>query len=134
MKPEKTVSLLKKELAFLDEGGYRNQNGWRAPLYFEDSEICPRTAYSRCSSECVLMAFVPEASRFDAPPCRHIPLNPAGETLKKLYQTGTIEETEAAVRKWLRSTIDELELAAPREKKERRHERLSSASHDTRIA
>ena len=85
-------------------------------MYFEDSEICPRTDYSRCSGDCVLMAFVPEGSRFEAPPCRHIPLNKAGETLKKLYRTGTIEEAEAAVREWLRSTIEKLELAAAREK------------------
>jgi hypothetical protein len=116
VKPDNTLSLLKKELDFVSEGGYRNQYGWRPPLYFEDSEICPPTAYSRCSNDCVLTAFVPEASRFEAPPCRHIPLNEAGETLKQLYRTGTIEETEAAVREWLRSTIEKLELAAAREK------------------
>jgi hypothetical protein len=111
MAPKKTLSLLRKELDFLESGGYVNQYGWRPPLYFEDSEICPRTAYSRCSSDCVLMAFVPEAFRSEAPPCRRIPLNQAGETLNTLYRTGTLAETEAAVRRWLRSTIEKLEAA-----------------------
>jgi hypothetical protein len=44
-------------------------------------------------------------------PCRHIPLNDEGETLDSLYNTGTDDEVETAVAKWLRAEIRALENA-----------------------
>jgi len=107
---DKVLSSLKAELNFVNQGGYRNQNGWRPPLYFEDSMICRRNRHLSCRTcGCALISFVPDASRFEATACRHIPLTTNGETLEDLYRTGTIEETETAVRSWLRHVISDLE-------------------------
>jgi hypothetical protein len=104
---------LKQQLEFLNRGGYRVALGWRAPWIFEDSPICPKTPSSGCPSvHCVLMEFVPAEHRGQTVPCRHIALNPAGETLQSLYSTGTMEKIETAVRGWLEQQIGELEKAA----------------------
>src|SRR5713226_5985374 len=60
-------------------------------------------------ADCVLMDFMPKECRYEAVPCRHIPLNEAGETVDSLYRTGTNEEIERAVRQWLLTTIKRLE-------------------------
>lgn len=101
---------LKRELEFLNSGGYRQALGWRAPLIFEDSSICPKRRFSSCPSvDCILIDFVPSEHRDNAVPCRHIRLNHAGETLDTLYTTATMEEIEASVRDWLERQISELE-------------------------
>jgi hypothetical protein len=55
------------------------------------------------------MDFVPKECHYEAVPCRHIPLNEAGETVDSLYRTGTNEEIERALRQWLLTTIKRLE-------------------------
>lgn len=115
MEPDKVLASLKAELNFINQGGYRNQNGWRPPLYFEDSMICRRNKHMGCRTcGCALISFVPEASRFEATACRHIPLTATGETLEDLYRTATIEEAETAVRHWLRFVIRDLESTTTR--------------------
>jgi hypothetical protein len=42
------LDALRKELEFLENGGYRMAMGWRAPLVFEDSPICPKAPYAAC--------------------------------------------------------------------------------------
>lgn len=105
---DSVVAELRRELAFLDRGGYRVQSYWRMPLFFEDSPICSRRHEAVCPSSCALLALIPTAFRDEAAPCRHIPLNHAGETLQSMYSTDTNEEIEAAIRKWLVSTIETL--------------------------
>lgn len=115
MEPDKVLASLKAELNFINQGAYRNQNGWRPPLYFEDSMICRRNRHLSCRTcGCALISFVPEASRFEATACRHIPLTATGETLEDLYRTSTIEEAETAVRHWLRFAIRDLESTTTR--------------------
>lgn len=115
MEPDKLLASLKAELKFINQGGYRNQNGQRPPLYFEDSMICRRNTQMGCRTcGCALMFFVPEASRFEAIACKHIRLTAAGETLEDLYRTTTIEEGETAVRSWLRFVIRDLESTTTR--------------------
>lgn len=110
MKMENTVEVLKKELQFVQKGGYRTPLVWRAPLVFEDSPTCPKGGCSACpGTNCVLMRFVPKECCYEAIPCRHIPLNDSGETVDSLYRTGTNEEIEQALRNWLLETIRELE-------------------------
>jgi hypothetical protein len=58
--------------------------------------------------------FVPPASRSEAIPCRHIPLNEAGETIDSFYRRRTQLELEEALSSWLRKRIKELEQAAAR--------------------
>ena len=57
----------------------------------------------------MLMSFVPTKCRYEAVPCRHIPLNEIGETLDSLYRTGTNEEIEQTLQSWLLETIQQLE-------------------------
>jgi hypothetical protein len=117
-----TLSTLRHELEFLDNGGYRTTIGsrqplfcmetsptWRKPLFFEDSPTCPKKRYDPCpDSRCVLMDFVPMEHRHETVPCRHIPLNKMGETIDYLHRTGAKEKIEAALRGWLVNTIERL--------------------------
>ncbi|HXQ26053.1 MAG TPA: hypothetical protein VN822_06580 [Candidatus Acidoferrales bacterium] len=110
----KLVDVLKGELEFLKEGGYRRASGssWRPQLVFEDSGTCLNQNLStdrRPCWECVLMQLVPEDRRQEKAPCRHIRLSQSGETLDSLYRTASREETEAIVGKWLITKIKELE-------------------------
>ena len=110
------LEVLKFELEFLEKGGYGRspRQPWRAPLVFEDSPSCmnydSKDRPGPCS-DCVLMQFVPFERRTAIIPCRHIPLNDAGETVNSLYRTGTQEELEEALGNWLRTTIKRLEGA-----------------------
>jgi hypothetical protein len=52
---------------------------------------------------------VPPGQRNGKIPCRHIPLNARGETIDSLYRTGTQEELETALTKWLKSMIQKIE-------------------------
>jgi hypothetical protein len=118
------VPVLKSELAFLERGGYWSESvpSWRAPLIFQDSPTClnvSREANANPCSKCALMQFVPSEHVTAKFPCRHIPLNQQGETLESLYHSGTQEEIETAVAKWLRAKIRELEGPAD-EKSSRR--------------
>ena len=111
----KLVALV-KELEFLDSGGYRQAMGWRPPLVFEDSPICPKPPCSACpTTQCVLLDFVPEEHRVQTIPCRHIPLNQTGETLHTLYNTESMEDIEKGLREWLTKKIAELKQVAESE-------------------
>jgi hypothetical protein len=111
---ESLIEILKQELQFLEQGGYRKppQQAWRGARVFEDSPTCLnyQTAEQRgpCS-ECVLMQFVPPDQREKAIPCQHIPLTERGDTLHSIYAWGTQEEIEQVVGDWLRSSIRKLE-------------------------
>jgi hypothetical protein len=103
------LAALRRELEFLENGGYRRARGWRPPFIFEDSAVCPKLSCSACPlAECVLIDFVPERSRNQKIPCRHIPLDETEVTLEMLYATATNEEIEQVLRKWLRKSIAEL--------------------------
>lgn len=117
---QKTLRVLKDELQFVEAGGYRAPLAWRAPLVFEDSPRCPKERGFACPDlECVLMRFVPKESRYEAIPCRHVPLNESGETVDSLYRTGTNEEIEQTLQSWLLETIRQLEESSDRPRLER---------------
>ena len=105
---------LRMELAFVESGSYRNpaRAQWRPQFVFEDSPTCLNRDPSkprRPCSECALAEFIPEDLGKRGIPCRYIPLNESGETMDSFYRTGTQEEWEAAVKKWLKATIGRLE-------------------------
>jgi len=105
---------LQAELAFVERGGYRKpaRAEWRPQFIFEDSPTCLNrdpTKPRRPCSECVFAEFVPEGLGKKRIPCRYIPLDERGETIDSFYRTGTQEELEAAVMKWLKATINRLE-------------------------
>ncbi len=108
------LEVLKRELAFLESGGYRCslRTPWRPQFIFEDSPTClnfDRRERPRPCSDCVLMQLVPSERRSARVPCLHIPLNFAGETVDSFYRSGTQEELEDALRAWLQATIERLE-------------------------
>jgi hypothetical protein len=120
------LTTLKRELEFLDHGGYRTsvgsrqplfcmetEAGWHKPLFFEDSPSCPKKKYCPCDPEgdCVLMSLVPNEHRHDPVPCRQIPLNEKGDTIEALSKAGRREEIESTLRTWLVRAIGELEKA-----------------------
>ena len=97
------LELLKKELAFLDKGGYRRSPGfpWRARYIFDESPSCPnfvdRTRPHRCT-DCWLMEFVAPDLRAEQVPCRFVELTANGVTVDSLYRCGTLAESEQALR------------------------------------
>lgn len=107
---------LRLELRFLQRGGYGclPRAPWRAPYIFEDSPICMnygvRGKRAACS-ECWLTQFVPAERQSDKTPCRHVPLNSAGQTLDTLYAfgAGKQREIEEALKTWLIDNIHRLE-------------------------
>ena len=113
------LEVLKFELQFLEAGGYGRspRDPQRPPLIFEDSLSCMnlgcKTERAPCSN-CLLMKFVPPANRLEAIPCRHIPLNEAGETIDSSYRRRTQLELEEALGAWLRTTIKRLEQGTAR--------------------
>jgi hypothetical protein len=107
------LTVLQAELSFALDGGYRNpiHAQWRPQFVFQDSPTClnhdPAQPKRPCE-ECVLMRLVPPEGREGKFPCRHIPLNQAGETIDSFYRSGTPEDLEAALIQWLRATIHNL--------------------------
>ena len=56
------------------------------------------------------MQFVPSECCSEAAPCQQIQLNDARETVNSLYRTGTQEELDEAVGRWLTATIKRLKV------------------------
>lgn len=111
---EDVLELLRFELKFLEDGGYGRSphTPWRASLIFEDSPTCLNfddSSRPHPCSECALMQFVPEGSREEKVPCRHIPLTKEGKTIDYFYHGGSEPELEAALAEWLRSEIKRLQ-------------------------
>ena len=109
-----TLQLLKRELEFLDGGGYRRcpHSPWRAGYVFEESPSCPNSgdkARSHECKDCWLMQFVAPELRDEQVPCRFVQLTHAGVTVDSLYRCCTPGETEHALRNWLHERIHELE-------------------------
>jgi hypothetical protein len=116
MEPAKAQLLeaLRRELQFLDRGGYAAPVGWRPALIFEDSPTCLGKPDADCGgSGCPLLQLVPaqirEELRDQPALCRHIPLSDRGETVDILYKTATHAELESTLRTWLTAQIKRLE-------------------------
>ena len=108
------LTVLKKELEFLEKGGYRNsaRAPWRPQLVFQDSPTClnfDSTQQARPCSECILTQLVPGEMQRKKFPCRYIPLNERGETIDSFYRFGTQDELELELGRWLKTTIEHLE-------------------------
>jgi hypothetical protein len=108
------LTVLKKELEFLEKGGYRNsaRAPWRPQLVFQDSPTClnfDSTHQPNPCSECILTQLVPGDMQQKKFPCRYIPLNERGETIDSFYRFGTQEELELELGRWLRATIESFE-------------------------
>jgi hypothetical protein len=108
------LDVLKKELEFVEKGGYRHpaRAAWRPQFMFQDSPTClnfdPSHELKPCN-DCVMSQLVPPESTLRKFPCRYIPLNEQGDTLDLLYRTATVKETEAKFVAWLKTSIARLE-------------------------
>ena len=108
------LQLLKAELQFVENGGYRRseRSPWRPPYVFEESPSCPnysdRSRPHLCS-ECWLLQFVAHDLRDEQVPCRFVQLTPEGVTIDSLYRYGSTAETEDLLSEWLQRSIREIE-------------------------
>lgn len=109
-----TLELLRRELEFLENGGYKRcpYSPWRAAYIFEESPSCPNfsdKARPHQCKDCWLMQFVHPDLRDEQVPCRFVELTRNGATVDSLYRHGTTAESEQALRTWLLEKIHELE-------------------------
>ncbi len=108
------LDVLKKELEFVEKGGYRNpaRAAWRPQFMFQDSPTClnfePSDQPKPCI-DCSILQLIPLETALRKVPCRYIPLNEQGDTLDLLYRTATEKETEVKFIDWLKTTIARLE-------------------------
>jgi hypothetical protein len=109
------LEILRFELKFLEDGGYGRspRASWRPSFVFTDSPTClnfndPSRPHS-CSA-CSLLRFVPDSEREQPTPCWSIPVGAEGESVEDLYRCGTQLELEEALKGWLRSQIQSLEV------------------------
>lgn len=112
--PTEILIALRKELQFVEQGGYRTceRFPWRPAFIFQDSPVCPNRGAKGTRvpcTECCLSSFIPAEFRDDEYACRFIPLNASGENLDSLYRCANQEELEAAVKQWLQIVISHLE-------------------------
>ncbi len=108
------LELLRFELNFLEQGGYGRsvRTPWKPTSIFQDSLSCINFSdpeRTRPCSECLLMDFVPAASRQEDVPCHHIALNEKGETVDSIERYDNQQEVEEKFKAWLRATIARLE-------------------------
>lgn len=84
----RVLELLKKELAFLESGGYKHapRSPRRASYIFEDSPSCPNfsdRARPHLCENCWLMEFVAADLRSEQVPCRFVELAAHGVTVDR---------------------------------------------------
>src|SRR5262245_45381009 len=108
------LGLLKAELAFIEQGGYRRsvRAPWMTTSTFQDSLTCINYGYpyrAHPCSECPLLDFVSPDSRSTSIPCHHIPLNGDGKTIEDLEGEDNQPKMEAILTSWLRMKISEIE-------------------------
>jgi len=106
------INLLKKELSFLEQGGYGGKSPWRPVSMFLDSPSCPNRLDEERStpcSQCWLFEFVPERFRQEMEACHFIALNFDGESVHSMSRQYTAAEVEAALKTWLEAEIKHLE-------------------------
>ena len=110
------ANLLKRELAFLERGGYGGTLPWRPVSMFLDSPSCPNRLdverTTRCP-QCWLFQFVPERFHQEMNACHFISLNREGESVHSMSRQYTPAEVEAALKTWLEAEIRHLEAQPP---------------------
>ena len=108
------LEVLKFELNFVEQGGYHGSphSPRRPPLVFQDSPSCMNFGENGrpfpCE-RCLLIDFVPAPKRTCDAPCRHIPVNSAGQTIDDLYRKGNHLQLQETIAGWLRAAIAKLE-------------------------
>jgi hypothetical protein len=114
--PELLLQTVKRELAFFDTGGYGQpfRSEWRPTLLLRDSPVCMNyntTGRQVSCSECPFFPLVPPARQDAVVPCHHIPLDARGNTVARLYRTGTQKELDQHYHNWLCALTREIEIS-----------------------
>ena len=108
------LELLKKELAFIEQGGYGRsvRAPWLPKSIFQDSLSCLNYGYpyrAHSCAECHLIDFVDPEDRSQPVPCHFIPLNDEGKTIEALEMEGNQPRLTHTVKNWLQTKIKQLE-------------------------
>ena len=108
------LELLREELEFIESGGYGRsvRTPWQPKSAFQDSLTCINYGYpyrAHPCNECHLLNFVPPEGQSAEIPCHHIPLNELGLTVEELEAQDNQPRLEAAIKRWLKARINELE-------------------------
>jgi hypothetical protein len=111
---QQLLQTLKKEWVFFKSGGYGHpfRGRWRPTLLFRDSATCVNYSANRAlkpCQECPLFALVPSDKRNYPIPCHHIPLDFEGNTIARLYQSGSQEALDQIYFGWLSAVVNRLE-------------------------
>lgn len=107
------LKALSGERAFFESGGYGHpfRSNWRPTLLFRDSVTCinfsSADALNSCQ-DCPLFHLVPGDKRNHAIPCHHITLDSEGNTIARLYRTGSQEALDRHFSDWLSAVIEGL--------------------------
>ena len=109
MPDSELLKSLKAQLDFFGSGGYGHtyRSSWRPTLVIRDSPLCLNAIFTtaRPCRECLLFSMVPAEKRNLLLPCHHIPLNESGDTIAKLYESGSQEKLDRTFHDWLCTTI-----------------------------
>jgi hypothetical protein len=106
------LTLLHKELAFVERDGYGDAASWEPLSIFLDSPFCPNRPDSERSTPCAqcwLFNFVPERFRQELPSCHFIPLNCDGESVHSMGGQYSPAEVKEKLKSWLEAEIRHLE-------------------------
>lgn len=106
------LDVLRYELNFLEQGGYRPAGTAQPASPFQDSLSClnfGEPLRPHACHECALYDFVPVTARTEDVPCHHIPIDPAGHTVAAFLTTKDFPDLERALKIWLRRTIASIE-------------------------
>ena len=118
------LDVLRFELNFLEQGGYGRsvRTPWKPTSIFQDSLSCINfndAERPHPCDECLLTDLVPGNLQAESVPCHHIPLNKDGETVDSMERQCNQVELEAAVKNWLRDTIQRIESERSQKNKTR---------------
>jgi hypothetical protein len=110
-KKQEVLDALALEREVLTKGGYAPsvREPRNTPRLLRDSVTCLNHAFAerrRPCSECGLIEYVPEASRREAIPCHHIPLDDRGGTIASLEAAGDRPGAESALLGWIDRTLE----------------------------
>jgi hypothetical protein len=107
------LALLKKELEFLERGGYGGTESWKPLSVFLDSPSCPNRLEVERSTpcpQCWLFNFVPERYSGALPACHFIPMTDDGKSVDVMSSHHSQAEIREKVKTWLQAEIQHLEL------------------------
>jgi hypothetical protein len=113
---QELLEILRYELNFLEQGGYRElAKSGACPSPFKNSLTCLNYGdplRPHACHECSMFEFVPDDAKTEDVPCHFIPLDEQGRKIADLVKQRRPEQVESALKKWLEKTITRLQSEA----------------------